>query len=208
MSYPKAISGGVGTYANACFQGDQLALHRLLRRPVASRIYSLDLKYNNELNANSRIEIGGGYAYSQNLDRVYSPAASIRPAWSNIWPALNFDSSYPTKTPYAYAQGDFHVGKFLLSPGIRYTQRVLRLSDRRAAGPASAIHADLRVQLSSRAARRLHRLDHEHARRSRLGERVSLHPAGTAQRPDGQLLLRPYSLASCSARSSRRARIA
>jgi len=118
MSYPRA--GGV---LGACFQETNW-LSTGYFQDRSSRIYSLDLKYNNELNANSRIEIGGGYAYSANIDRVYYTGFfNVAGTWSNVWPALNYDSTYPTKTPYVYAQGDFHVGKFLLSPGVRYTQR-------------------------------------------------------------------------------------
>jgi len=124
MGYPKTPSGATGPYENACFQETNW-LSTGYEADRSSRIYSLDLKYDNELNAKSRIEIGGGYAYSQNLDRVYYTGFfNVAGTWAGVWPALNFDSSYPTKTPYVYAQGDFHVGKFLLSPGIRYTQRV------------------------------------------------------------------------------------
>jgi len=123
MGYPKTPSGATGPYENACFQETNW-LSTGYEADRSSRIYSLDLKYDNELNAKSRIEIGGGYAYSQNLDRVYYTGFfNVAGTWAGVWPALNFDSSYPTKTPYVYAQGDFHVGKFLLSPGVRYTQR-------------------------------------------------------------------------------------
>jgi hypothetical protein len=119
MSYPKA--GGV---LGACFQeANWLSTGYFGDR--SSRVYSVDTKYDNDLNANAHIEIGGGYAYSQNLDRVYYTGFfNVTGTWTNAWPALNFDSSYPTKTPYVYAQGDFHVGKFLLSPGVRYTDRI------------------------------------------------------------------------------------
>lgn len=121
-AYPKA--SGSGSYERACFQETNW-LSTGYYGDRSSRIYSLDLKYNDEINANSRIEIGGGYAYSQNLDRVYYTGFfNVTGTWDSVWPALNFDSSYPTKTPYAYAQGDFKVGKFLLSPGVRWTKRI------------------------------------------------------------------------------------
>jgi len=89
-----------------------------------SNIYSLDLKYNNELNAKARIEVGGGYTYAKNLREEYYTGFFNTPGtWSTLAPALNDASDFPTKTPYAYAQGDFKVGKFLLSPGLRWTSR-------------------------------------------------------------------------------------
>ena len=90
----------------------------------ASRIYSLSGKYDNELNANDSIEVGAGEAYSDNLYQLFYPGWFNTPGeWANDYPAIVFDSSYPTRDSYAYAQGNFKAGKFLLSPGLRYTSR-------------------------------------------------------------------------------------
>jgi hypothetical protein len=89
-----------------------------------SNIYQLDLKYNNDLNANARIELGAGYTYAKNLREEYYTGFFNTPGtWSSQWPALVDASDFPTKTPYAYAQGDFKAGKFLLSPGLRWESR-------------------------------------------------------------------------------------
>lgn len=90
----------------------------------ASRIYSLSAKYDNDLNANDHIELGAGQSYSDNTYIFYYEGWFNVPAlWPQSYPGLNFDGSYPTRDTYAYAQGDFKVHKFLLSPGLRYTTR-------------------------------------------------------------------------------------
>lgn len=90
----------------------------------SSNLYSGSITYDNTLNANADIEIGLGTDYSNNRD-MYDMGG-----WFNapgtvgyIYPALGWDASYPTHTPYIYAQGDFQVHKFKFSPGLRYTDR-------------------------------------------------------------------------------------
>jgi hypothetical protein len=89
-----------------------------------SRIWSLSGKYDNDLNANDHIEIGAGHTYSNNLVDDFLPGFfNVPGTWSSNYPAINYAASYPTMDTYAYAEGDFKVHKFLLSPGLRYTYR-------------------------------------------------------------------------------------
>jgi hypothetical protein len=89
-----------------------------------SRIWSLSGKYDNDLNANSHIELGAGHTYSNNLVDDFLPGFfNVPGTWSSAYPAVNYASIYPTIDTYAYAEGDFKVHKFLLSPGLRYTYR-------------------------------------------------------------------------------------
>lgn len=90
----------------------------------SSNLYSGSIVYDNALNANSSIELGVGDDYSnQHYTNYYKGWFNPVGTWGSIWPALLYDSSYPLHTPNAYAQGDFQVGKWKLSPGIRWTSR-------------------------------------------------------------------------------------
>jgi hypothetical protein len=93
----------------------------------SSRIWSGDLIYDNTVNANLDYEVGVGTSTSPDVDDVYYTgwfnATDAAGSPSDIWPALNYSSTYPVKTSYAYAQGDIQLGKLRLSPGLRFTQR-------------------------------------------------------------------------------------
>lgn len=93
----------------------------------SSRIWSGDLVYDNTVSANFDYEVGVGTQNSPDVDDIYMTgwfnATDAVGSPSDIWPALNYSSTYPVKTSYAYAQGDIQRGKLRLSPGIRYTQR-------------------------------------------------------------------------------------
>ena len=84
-----------------------------------SQMYIGSIDYTNALNANTTIKLGIGDEYDNNRVDVY---------WTHFfnldgtWPALNFSSDFPTLIPYVYASADLRAGKWLFSPGLRYSR--------------------------------------------------------------------------------------
>lgn len=84
----------------------------------SSNMYIGSLDYINALNENLTLKAGVGYEWDQNREDV------LYTNWFNpdgTWPAINFESNFPTSIPDAYVSADVRAGKWLFSPGLRYT---------------------------------------------------------------------------------------
>ena len=83
-----------------------------------SQMYIGSVDYTNALNANTTIKAGIGDEYDNNMVDVYYTHFFNT---DGTYPALNFSSDFPTTIPFIYASADVHAGKWLFSPGLRYT---------------------------------------------------------------------------------------
>ncbi len=84
-----------------------------------SNMYLAALDYTNNVSAQTTIKLGAGYEKDNNVFNYFLTNSFNG---NGTWPWNYLNSNYPTTIPYAYAQGEFHVGKFMLSPGFRYQQ--------------------------------------------------------------------------------------
>jgi hypothetical protein len=83
-----------------------------------SHMYLGSIDYSNTLNANTTVKVGVGDEFDKNQVEVfYTPFFNM----DGTWPAKNFDSDYPTTLAYAYASADIRAGKWLFSPGVRFS---------------------------------------------------------------------------------------
>lgn len=106
---PVAVAkGGTCAYEPEVFWGDR-----------NSRMWIAALDYTNNISAQTTVKLGVGYEHDWNVFN-YFLTNGFGPGGK--WPNNYLNSIYPTTIPYAYAQGDFHVGKWLLSPGLRWQQ--------------------------------------------------------------------------------------
>jgi hypothetical protein len=84
-----------------------------------SQMYIGSIDYTNALNANTTIKAGIGDEFDQNRVDVYYTHFFNS---DGTYPALNFSSDFPTTIPYAYVSADLRYGKWLFSPGARFTE--------------------------------------------------------------------------------------
>lgn len=89
-----------------------------------SNIWLGALDYVNELNSNATIKAGVSDERDNNvLDYYLTNTYTIYPSGKIQWPGIFEKADYPTSRQEAYIEGDVHVGKFLLDPGLGYGQQ-------------------------------------------------------------------------------------
>ncbi len=113
-TYPYAVgqpvavspSGAWCTNITAIFYGDR-----------RSNMWIGALDYTNDINANTQLKLGVGNEHDNNIFSYYLTFLFNS---NGTWPLNYLKSNYPTTIPYAYIDPTFHVGKFVLEPGLRW----------------------------------------------------------------------------------------
>lgn len=107
---------GTGTNLNYCAWINGIEAFWGDRR---SNMYFGNLDYVNQFSPTFTLHAGVKHEYDQNVFNYF-----LTDFFNNdgTWPDNYLHSIYPTIEDTVYAQGDVHIGKFLLSPGIAYAQ--------------------------------------------------------------------------------------
>lgn len=121
--YPYAVGQPLATYIVRDRKGNPLYLASCTadvedfygdRR---SNMYIGAIDYTNELSAKTTLKLGIGNERDNNVFSYY-----LRNYFNGdgSWPLNYLNSNYPTTISYAYIDPTFHLGKFVLEPGLRY----------------------------------------------------------------------------------------
>ncbi|MGZ6147278.1 MAG: hypothetical protein ACXWNP_14925 [Vulcanimicrobiaceae bacterium] len=87
-----------------------------------SNMYFANFDYVNTLNEKVTLKAGASDERDNVFNYYLTNAFATLPDGSIKWPAIDEISSYPTNRQSAYAEADVHVGKFLLDPGLNWSQ--------------------------------------------------------------------------------------
>lgn len=107
---------GTGTNLNYCAYANGVEAFYGDRR---SNMWFGNLDYVNELSSHLTLKAGLKHERDENLFNYFLTDFFNS---DGTWPLNYLHSIYPTTEDTAYAEGDIHVGKFLLTPGLAYAQ--------------------------------------------------------------------------------------
>src|SRR5579872_5752340 len=93
-----------------------------------SNIWQVGADYTNAVNDHFTIKAGVSDQFNDNLLNYYATDAFLivpngTPTGEAVWPGIHEISDVNTTEPLAYFDPEFHVGKWMINPGITYAQR-------------------------------------------------------------------------------------